>query len=48
MGLGSGSMLTIEEKDGAIVIKPHIETTPVEMKEGVLVFTGHTTGDLRQ
>jgi AbrB family looped-hinge helix DNA binding protein len=46
LGLDAGTMLSIEENEGAILLKPIVEMSHVEMKDGVLVFTGKATGDL--
>jgi AbrB family looped-hinge helix DNA binding protein len=46
MGLDPGSVLSIEESEGRIILKPVVETVPVTMKEGVLVFTGKAADDI--
>jgi AbrB family looped-hinge helix DNA binding protein len=46
LGLAPGSELTIEERDGGILLKP-VETRPLLRRKGhVLVFTGRPAGDL--
>jgi len=46
MGLDPGAVLSIEESEGRIILKPAAESAPVELKDGVLVFTGRALGDV--
>ncbi|HEY0513450.1 MAG TPA: AbrB/MazE/SpoVT family DNA-binding domain-containing protein [Thermoanaerobaculia bacterium] len=45
LGLFPGSVLRIEERNEEIVLKPVAETSPLVLKDGVLVFTGEVEGD---
>lgn len=48
LGLRPGAEIEIEEKEYEIVLKP-VEDEPLLMvKEGVLVYSGSATGDLRE
>jgi AbrB family looped-hinge helix DNA binding protein len=46
LGLSAGSVLKLEERDEEIVLKPIAESSPLVLKDGVLVFTGEVEGDL--
>ncbi len=47
LGLRPGAEIEIDEKDNEVVLKP-VENEPALMvKEGVLVYSGVATGDLR-
>jgi AbrB family looped-hinge helix DNA binding protein len=46
LGLSPGSILKIEERDEEIVLRPVAETSPLVLKDGILVFTGEVEGDL--
>ena len=46
LGLFPGSVLKIEERAKEIVLKPAPESTPLVLKDGVLVFTGEVEGDV--
>lgn len=46
LGLSPGSVLKIEERDEEIVLKPIVESTPLVLRDGVLVFTGEFEGDV--
>ncbi len=45
LGLSPGSILKIEERDEEIVLKPVAETSPLVLKDGILVFTGEVEGE---
>ena len=44
--LAPGTALSVEERNGEIVLKPTTATTPLRRKAGVLVYSGQPTGDL--
>jgi len=46
LGLSPGSVLKIEERDRRIVLKPVAESSPLVLKDGILVFTGEVEGDI--
>lgn len=46
LGLSPGSVLKIEERDQGIVLKPIAESTPLVLKDGILVFTGEVEDDI--
>jgi AbrB family looped-hinge helix DNA binding protein len=46
LGLSPGSVLKIEERGEGIVLKPVAETSPLVLRDGILVFTGEVEGDL--
>jgi AbrB family looped-hinge helix DNA binding protein len=46
LGLSPGSVLKIEERDQGIVLKSIAESSPLLLKDGILVFTGEVEGDL--
>jgi AbrB family looped-hinge helix DNA binding protein len=46
LGLSPGSVLKIEERAEGIVLKPVAESSPLVLKDGILVFTGEVEGDL--
>ncbi|MBI2266135.1 MAG: AbrB/MazE/SpoVT family DNA-binding domain-containing protein [Armatimonadetes bacterium] len=46
IGLSQGSALSIEERDEEIILRPLAELSPVEVIDGVLVFTGKAVGDM--
>jgi AbrB family looped-hinge helix DNA binding protein len=46
LGLGAGSAIEIEEAEGRISLRPAEDSSPLTMKEGILVFEGVATGDL--
>ncbi len=47
LGLRPGAELEIDEKGNEVVLKPIEHGPSLIMKEGILVFTGSATGDLR-
>lgn len=46
LGLRAGSAIEIEEIEGRISLRPAETSSPLTMKEGILVFEGMATGDL--
>lgn len=44
--LTPGTALSVEERNGEIVLKPTWETPPVVRKGGLLLFSGEASGDL--
>jgi len=46
LGLRAGTAIEIEEAEGRLSLRAVEDTSPLSMKEGVLVFTGETIGDL--
>jgi AbrB family looped-hinge helix DNA binding protein len=46
LGLKSGSVLEIDERGDAVVLRSGRPEPPVAVRKGVLVFTGAATGDL--
>ena len=46
LGLSPGSVLKVEERAEGIVLKPVAESSPLALKDGILVFTGEVEGDL--
>ena len=46
LGLSAGDALEIESRDDGIVIKPLQDEPQLVDKEGVLVFSGASTGDI--
>lgn len=47
LGLDAGSVLQIEEAEGRIVLSVHRDEPDLVREDGVLVFTGEATGDLK-
>ncbi|MEK6697494.1 MAG: AbrB/MazE/SpoVT family DNA-binding domain-containing protein [Nitrospirota bacterium] len=48
LGLKPGAELEIDEQGNEVVLKPVEHETPLKLEEGVLVFTGTATGDLKE
>lgn len=46
LGLRPGEVIQIEESGDEVVLKPLREKSPLNIKDGVLVFTGSSTGDI--
>ena len=46
LGLKPGTVLAIEQRDDRVVLRPTDRSPMVEMKDGVLVFTGEAAEDL--
>jgi AbrB family looped-hinge helix DNA binding protein len=46
LGLSPGTVLSIEEKSGGILLKPLSGRSGLIRKDGVLVFSGEIEGDL--
>lgn len=46
LGLSPGTVLTIEERSGGILLKPLSGRSGLVRKEGVLVFAGEVEGDV--
>jgi bifunctional DNA-binding transcriptional regulator/antitoxin component of YhaV-PrlF toxin-antitoxin module len=46
LGLSPGTVLTIEEKSGGILLKPISGRSGLVRKEGILVFAGEVEGDV--
>ncbi len=46
LGLSAGTVLTIEERSGGILLKPVASRAGLVRKEGVLVFAGEAEGDV--
>ena len=46
LGLSPGSVLKVEERAKEIVLKPVAESSPLILKDGILVFTGEVEGDI--
>jgi len=46
LGLSPGTVLTIEEQGGGILLRPFDGRSGLVRKEGVLVFSGEVTGDV--
>ncbi|OGW17714.1 MAG: hypothetical protein A2072_07655 [Nitrospirae bacterium GWC1_57_7] len=46
LGLRPGDEIEIEEHGREVVLKPADDIVPLQMKDGVLVFTGASTGDI--
>lgn len=46
LGLRAGAAIEIEETAGQLSLRAVEDTSPLIMKEGVLVFTGAAVGDL--
>jgi len=44
--LTAGTALSVEERNGEIILKPTWEEPTLRRKGGVLVFSGRPTGDL--
>jgi AbrB family looped-hinge helix DNA binding protein len=47
LGLRPGAEIEIDEKGNEIVLKPVEQESPLMVKEGLLVYSGRATGDLR-
>ena len=47
LGLHPGSVLKVEERYHEILLRPVDEEPPLQVKEGVLVYRGEATGDLK-
>jgi len=45
-GLTEGTLLDVDETDGAIVLCPVRTKPPVRMKDGILVVSAETVGDI--
>ncbi|MBI4686971.1 MAG: AbrB/MazE/SpoVT family DNA-binding domain-containing protein [Nitrospirae bacterium] len=46
LGLKPGEALEVEEFDNRVMLKPVRETSPLHVKEGLLIFSGIATGDI--
>ena len=46
LGLRAGSAIEIEESEGCISLRPVEDSSPLTLKQGVLVFAGAATGNL--
>ena len=46
LGLRAGSAIEIEEADGRVSLRPVEDSSPLNMKGGVLVFAGVAVGDI--
>jgi AbrB family looped-hinge helix DNA binding protein len=47
LGLRAGSEIEIDEKDNEVVLKPVVHEPSLMVKEGILVYSGAATGDIR-
>ena len=47
LGLKPGEMLHIESIEDEVILKPLKEETPLHVKDGVLVFSGMATGNIK-
>jgi len=47
LGLRPGAEIEIDEKGNEVVLKPVEHEPPLMVKEGILVFSGTATGDIR-
>ncbi len=47
-GLRAGDEIEIEEGDNEVVLKPAQHESPLQIEDGVLVFTGASVGDLTE
>ncbi|MBM4350637.1 MAG: AbrB/MazE/SpoVT family DNA-binding domain-containing protein [Deltaproteobacteria bacterium] len=48
LGLKSGEVLQIERLEDEVMLKPLREESPLHIKEGVLVFSGSATGNMKE
>lgn len=46
LGLSQGDQLDVDEREGGIWLRPVRRQDPLTRKNGLLVFTGESTGDL--
>jgi predicted nucleic acid-binding protein len=46
LGLRPGTVLLVQQQDNGIVLKPPDQSTPLKVKDGVLVFTGEAQEDI--
>ena len=46
LGLGPGSRLEVTVSEGALVLRRLFESEPLQVRDGVLVYTGQLSGDL--
>ncbi|MBM4146684.1 MAG: AbrB/MazE/SpoVT family DNA-binding domain-containing protein [Nitrospira sp.] len=46
LGLKPGAALGIETGDRGVILKPSREKSPVQLKEGLLIFTGKAEGSI--
>jgi len=46
LGLRAGTAIEIEETEGCISLRPVEDSSPLTLKQGVLVFTGAATENL--
>lgn len=46
LGLETGTEITIEPRNGMAILAVREEEPRVQVKEGILVYTGETAGDL--
>jgi AbrB family looped-hinge helix DNA binding protein len=47
LGLAPGDVLDVDEQTECLVLRPARESSPLRAKDGLLVFAGRSTGDLR-
>jgi AbrB family looped-hinge helix DNA binding protein len=48
LGLKPGTEIEIDEHGNEVLLKPAEHGTPLQLEDGVLVFTGTATGDLME
>lgn len=46
LGLSQGDQLDVDERDGGVWLRPVRKQDPLTRKDGLLIFTGESTGDL--
>ena len=48
LGLKPGAEIEIDEQGNEVLLRPVEHETPLQLEDGVLVFTGTATGDLME
>lgn len=47
LGLKPGELLEVEKFENEVILKPLRAESPIHVKEGVLVFSGDATGNIK-
>lgn len=48
LGLKPGEALQVKRVEDEVILKPLREESPIHIKNGILVFSGTVTGDIRE
>ena len=46
LGLEPGAELEVEEREDGVLLRPADQDVPLEMENGILVYTGELVGDV--